>query len=186
MTGETRQNTRKPLDARTAESARAGDKDFKLSDSGGLYLFVAKTGHKTWRLKYRFGGKERRLVLGTYPEITLKRARELRDDAKRALRDGFDPSLEKKRARHSRKVGHQNTFEEFARAWHVTQSPRWKAVHADDVIKSLEQNLFGEIGGYPIDQINEVLLLGALRKVEARGADPPDAIISSRRRRIKR
>ena len=167
---ETTQKIRKPLDARTVQSARASDKDYKLSDSGGLYLFVSKSGHKTWRMKYRFGGKERRLVLGTYPEITLKRARELRDDAKRALRDGLDPSLEKKRARHSRKVGHQNTFEEFARAWHATQLPRWKVVHAEDVLTSLKQNLFAEIGGFPVDQIDEGLLLGALRKVEARGA----------------
>lgn len=146
------------------------ERDYKLPDSGGLYLFVTKAGHKSWRLKYRFGGKERRLLFGSYPDVPLKRAREMRDDAKRALRDGRDPGLESKRARHSRKVGHENTFEQFAREWHSTQVARWKPVHADDVMTSMEQNLFPEIGGFPVDQIDEGLLLAALRKVEDRGA----------------
>ncbi|WP_375429405.1 tyrosine-type recombinase/integrase [uncultured Sphingomonas sp.] len=141
-----------------------------MGDTGGLYLFVSMSGHRTWRLKYRFGGKERRLLLGAYPDVGLKRARELRDDAKQALRNGLDPGLERTRARHSRKVGHENTFEQFAREWHATQVPRWKPVHADDVIMSMEQNLFPQVGAIPVDQIDEGLLLHALRKVEARGA----------------
>ncbi|MDP1027773.1 integrase arm-type DNA-binding domain-containing protein [Sphingomonas sp. KR1UV-12] len=161
---------RKPLDARKVETAAPRDKDYKLSDTGGLYLFVSKSGHRTWRLKYRFGGKERRLVLGTFPDVGLKQARALRDDAKFALREGRDPGLERTRARHSRKVGHQNTFEQFAREWHASQVERWKPVHATDVLESMENNLFGEIGDFPVDQIDEGLLLHALRKVEARGA----------------
>ena len=153
-----------------ARKAIAKERDYKLADTGGLHLFVSKTGHRSWRYKYRFGGKERRLVLGGYPETSLKRARELRDDAKRALRDGRDPGLEAKRARVSRQVGHKNTFEQFAREWHTSQVPRWKLVHADDVLVSMEQSLFTEIGGIPVDQIDEGLLLHALRKVEARGA----------------
>ncbi|NJR80262.1 tyrosine-type recombinase/integrase [Sphingomonas corticis] len=153
-----------------ARKAVAADRDYKLADSGGLHLFVSKTGHKSWRLKYRFGGKERRLVLGTYPALSLKRARELRDDAKRALRDGRDPGLESKRARHSRKMGHENTFRQFALEWHAGQKDRWKDVHADDVLVSMERDLFPEIGQFPVDQIDEGLLLAALRKVEARGA----------------
>lgn len=150
--------------------AVAKDRDYKLTDAGGLHLFVSRTGHRSWRYKYRFGLKERRLVLGPYAEVSLKRARELRDDAKRALRDGRDPGLETKRARLSRQEGHKNTFEQFAREWHESQVPRWKPVHAEDVICSFQRDLFGEIGGYPIDQIDEQLLLHALRKVEARGA----------------
>ena len=169
MPGET-EEPREPLTAKKAEAARPRERDYKMGDSGGLYLFVAKSGHRTWRLKYRFGGKERRLLLGTYPDVGLKRARELRDDAKQALRNGLDPSLERTRARHSRKVGHENTFEQFAREWHATQVPRWKDVHADDVMTSMEQSLFAEIGGIPVEQIDERLLLHALRKVESRGA----------------
>lgn len=153
-----------------ARKAVARDRDYKLADAGGLHLFVSTSGHRSWRYKYRFGGKERRLVLGSYPDTSLKRARELRDDAKRVLRDGRDPGLETKRARVSRQVGHENTFEQFAREWHGSQVPRWKPVHASDVIGSMEQGLFPEIGGIPVDQIDEGLLLHALRKIEARGA----------------
>jgi hypothetical protein len=67
--------------------AKGKDKDYKLSDSGGLYLFVTKSGHRSWRLKYRFAGKEKRLVFGAYPEIGLAAARQMRDDAKRLLRE---------------------------------------------------------------------------------------------------
>lgn len=153
-----------------ARKAVPKDRDYKLADAGGLHLFVSKTGHRSWRYKYRFGGKERRLVLGTYPETSLKKARDLRDDAKRALREGNDPGLETKRARVSRQIGHENTFEQLAREWHATQVPRWKPVHADDVITSMQQSLFHEIGAIPVDQIDEGLLLHALRKVESRGA----------------
>ena len=150
--------------------AVAKDRDYKLADAAGLHLFVSKTGHRSWRSKYRFGGKERRLVFGSYPDVGLKQARELRDEARRALRDGRDPGLETKRARVSRLDGHKNTFEQFAREWHKGQLPRWKPIHAHDVIDSMQRFLFAEIGGYPVDQIDEGLLLHALRKVESRGA----------------
>ncbi len=146
------------------------DKDYKLADAGGLHLFVTAKGHRSWRYKYRFGGKEKRLVLGSYPDVTLRRAREMRDDARAALRVGRDPALESKRARHARKVGHADTFETFARAWHDLQKPRWKPVHADDVIDSMEKNLFPVIGPYPVADIDEGLMLAALRPVERRGA----------------
>lgn len=153
-----------------ARKAEARDKPYKLADSGGLHLYVTAAGGKSWRYKYRFGKQERRIVFGTYPDVSLKRARELRDDAKRALRDGRDPSLESKRARHSRQAGHQNTFEQIAREWHALQLDRWKPVHAEDVLTSMERDLFPKIGGFPVDQIDEGLLLSALRPVEERGA----------------
>ncbi len=153
-----------------ARRATARDRDYKLADAGGLHLYVTAKGHRSWRYKYRFGGKERRLVLGTYPDVSLKRARELRDDARLALKAGRDPSMESKRARHARKVGHADTFETFARAWHELQVPRWKPVHAADVIESMERNLFPVIGPYPVGDIDEGLMLAALRPVERRGA----------------
>ena len=153
-----------------ARKAHGKDRPYKLADSGGLHLFVTPAGGKSWRFKYRFGSKERRLVFGSYPDISLKKARELRDDAKRALREGRDPGLETKRARHARQTGHVNTFETFARAWHALQRSRWKPVHANDVLTTMERDLFPVIGGYPVDQIDEGLMLAALRPVEGRGA----------------
>ena len=147
-----------------------GEKAYKLADSGGLYLYVMPSGGRSWRWKYRFGGVEKRLVFGVYPEIGLKRARELRDDARTALKAGKDPALEGKRARHARKAGVQDTFEHFAREWHELQKSKWKPVHAADVIDSMERDLFPTIGGYPVADIDEGLMLAALRAVEKRGA----------------
>ena len=146
------------------------EKGYKVTDSGGLHLFVSPGGGKSWRYKFTFGGKERRIVFGAYPDVSLKRAREMRDDAKRMLRDGRDPSLEAQRAKHTRKVGHENTFEMFARSWHENEKSRWKEVHANDVITSMERDLFPSIGGFPVEEIDEGLMLAALRNVERRGA----------------
>lgn len=151
-------------------NAPVKDKPYKLADSGGLHLFVTPAGGRSWRYKYRFGGQEKRIVFGSYPEVNLKRAREMRDDAKRALREGRDPGLDSKRARLARQHGHENTFEKFAREWHAKQVDQWKEVHARDVIESMERDLFPVIGGFPVDQIDEALLLSALRPVEKRGA----------------
>jgi len=152
------------------KKAAPREKGYKVTDGQGLHLFVTPVGGKSWRFKYSWGGKERRIVFGSYPEITLKRAREMRDDARRLLREGRDPGLESKRARHARKVGHVNTFEMFARSWHEQQKDRWKPVHADDVITSMERDLFPVIGGFPVNEIDEHLMAAALREVEARGA----------------
>lgn len=146
------------------------DKPYKLADAGGLYLYVMPSGGRSWRCKYRFGGKEQRLVFGTYPDVTLKRAREMRDEAKGALKAGKDPALAAQRAKLARQIGHDDTFERFAREWFEAQKALWKPVHANDVITSMEKDLFPVIGAHPIGDIDEVLLLSALRKVEKRGA----------------
>ena len=98
-----------------ARKAVAREKDYKLADAGGLPLFVSAKGHRSWRWKYRFGGKERRPILGTYPDIGLKRARELRDEARAALKAGKDPALAAQRAKLARQVGHDDTFERMVR-----------------------------------------------------------------------
>lgn len=152
------------------KKAETREKGYKLTDGQGLHLFVSPGGGKSWRFKYSWGGKERRIVFGSYPEISLKRARELRDDARRLLRDGRDPGLETKRARHARRVGHENTFEKFAREWHEHHKDSWTPVHADDVLTSMERDLFPMIGAFPVAEIDEALMLAALRAVEKRGA----------------
>ncbi len=153
-----------------ARNAVPRDKDYKVADGGGLSLYVTTKGHKSWRLKYRFGGKERRLILGSYPDVSLRTAREMREEAKAALRIGRDPALERRRAAQVRKTGHEDTFEKFAREWHEAQKSRWREVHTNDVITSMERDLFPVIGGYPVNQIDEGLMLAALRPVEKRGA----------------
>lgn len=84
------------LTAIKCDSAKAKDKRYKLADSGGLYLEILPNGSKSWRMKYRFLGKEKRLVIGLYPTITLAKARKARDEAKTLLSEGIDPSEAKK------------------------------------------------------------------------------------------
>ncbi len=133
-------------------------------------MFVTKTGHRSWRLKYRYGGKEQRIVLGSYPDLSLKSARVRRDELRAVLREGKDPKLAMRRRKLVGPSLGGGTFESVAREWHKIQIPRWKMVHAEDVIASLERDLFPLIGDYPLDQIDEPLLLAALQKVEKRGA----------------
>lgn len=154
----------------TIRKAKGKDKDYKLSDSGGLYLFVTKSGHRSWRLKYRFAGKEKRLVFGAYPEISLAAARQMRDDAKRLLREGRDPAYERKKAKLANVVRHEHTFERFARDWHNLQKDSWTKVHAEDVLTSLERDVFPIIGALAVTDIDEALVLAALKPVQDRGA----------------
>lgn len=151
-------------------TAKAKDRDYKLGDSGGLYLFVSKAGHRSWRLKYRIGGKEKRLVFGSYPDMSLSDAREKRDAARRLIRDGLDPALEAKKLKLRSVISAANTFEALARDWHALQEPRWKPVHAEDVIGSLERDVFPSLGKLPIVEIDAAMTLAVLQAVERRGA----------------
>jgi hypothetical protein len=130
--------------------AKAGEKEFKLADARGLYLFVTKTGFRSWRWKFRFAGKEKRLVLGSYPEMSLGSAREARENAARLLKSGVDPSLQAKQLASIRLEEAAATFEAVAREWHSQQVSGWVPRHAADVLKSLEQDVFPKIGVLPI------------------------------------
>jgi hypothetical protein len=101
--------------------AKAGEKDYKLADARGLYLFVTKSGYRSWRWKFRFAGKEKRLVLGSYPEMSLGSAREARENAARLLKSGVDPSLQAKQLASIRLEEAAATFEAVAREWHGQQ-----------------------------------------------------------------
>ena len=153
-----------------ARQAKPGEADYKLADSGGLYLLVTKGGAKSWRLKYRFAGKEKRLTFGRYPEVSLVEARERRDQARRLLREMRDPAVETMKRRLAAEASAVATFEKVAREWHEFQSPRWVPVHASDVIRSLENEVFPHLGSVPMKEIDAPLVLAVLRKVEKRGA----------------
>lgn len=146
------------------------DKSFKKFDEKGLYIEVTTKGSKHWRFKYSFAGKEKRLAMGSYPEISLKEARDKRDEARKQIRDGLDPSHEKKMVKLRQSINAENSFESVARNWHNNQSQSWTQRHADTVIKNLEKDIFKIIGFRPIAQITAPELLLALRKIEDRGA----------------
>ncbi|GAJ47355.1 tyrosine-type recombinase/integrase [Aeromonas salmonicida] len=157
-----------PLSDITARQAKFNGKQQKLSDEKGLFLLVNQSG-KYWRLKYRYGGKEKTLSLGVYPEVSLKEARVKRDDARRQLAEGVDPGLVKKQSKIANKLASENNFEALAREWHQSQLARWTPVHAARVLKSLEVDVFPDLGVVPVAELTAPMMLDALRKVEKRG-----------------
>ncbi len=153
-----------------AKAARAGERDYKLGDSGGLYLFVTTKGAKSWRMKYRFGGKEKRLTFGLYPEVTLAEARDRRDEARKMLRGNRDPVVEERRRAAAEIAAAGATFETIAREWHEDEKPRWSAGQAGLIMRALERDVFPALGKLPVRDIDGPMLLTELRKIERRGA----------------
>ncbi|WP_288935117.1 integrase arm-type DNA-binding domain-containing protein [uncultured Sphingomonas sp.] len=159
-----------PLTDAQARKAPAKDKDYKLADSGGLYLFVTKSGYKSWRLKYRFANKERRLVIGAYPEISLVEARDERDRARRLLRDHRDPAIEERKRKMAAHAAAGATFEVVGKRWHEAQKPRWSPTQAVKVEQALTRDVYPAFGAMPLIDITGPMVLSMLRKVEKRGA----------------
>jgi integrase len=142
----------------------------RLADSGGLYLEVAATGSKRWFAKYRHAGKERRIALGGYPEVTLREAREARDAARRVRRGGTDPVLARKADKLAARARADTTFEGTAREFHETRRGGWSDTYAEKWLRLMERDLFPWIGAMALPDVSAPALLAALRRVEARGA----------------
>ncbi|MDA1305579.1 MAG: integrase arm-type DNA-binding domain-containing protein [Nitrospirae bacterium] len=159
-----------PLTDTAIRNAKPAPKSKKLFDSGGLYLEVAPNGGKWWRLKYRFGSKEKRLSLGVYPDVSLKNARERRDEARKLLANGIDPSENRKAKKAASVERGANSFEVVAREWFAKYSAHWSANHANRIISRLERDIFPWIGGKPIADLTPPQLLETIRRIEERGA----------------
>ncbi|HEU5047472.1 MAG TPA: integrase arm-type DNA-binding domain-containing protein [Rickettsiales bacterium] len=158
------------LTATAINNTKAKDKALKLFDGGGLFLLVKPAGGKWWRLKYRFGGKEKLLSLGTYPEVSLKEARERREEARKLLANGVDPSDNRKAVKATQVELAANTFEVIAREWWAKFSEGWTPGHADKVIRRLERCIFPWLGNKPIREITPSVLLTCIRRIEDRKA----------------
>ncbi len=126
--------------------AKPEAKPYKKADGGGMYLEVMPNGSKYWRLKYRFAGKEKRLALGVYPDISLSDARGRRDDARKLLAHDTDPGAVKQSQKRQTKQSAANSFEAIAREFHKLKSPIWTAHHATDWINILEREVQHEHG----------------------------------------
>ena len=157
-------------DAQCKKASSQGCKIRKLSDGGGLYLWVLEDGSKYWRLRYWLVGKEKSLSLGVYPFVTLKEARAKRDDHRKQLEDNLDPSAERKAARYKSLVANANSFEIVANEWHKKQVHTWVPHHATDVLRRLQVNIYPSLGKRPIAEIEARELLATIQKIEARGA----------------
>ena len=159
-----------PLTDISAKSAKPREKLYKLSDEKGLFLSVRPNGGKYWQMKYRFNDKEKTLSFGVYPEVSLKEARDKRDGARKQIKDGIDPSSEKKLAKLTRMVDAGNSFEHVAHEWHDKQRARYTAKHHKTVLTRLGNDIFPLLGSRPIGQIKAPELLVTIQKIEKRGA----------------
>ena len=151
-------------------ATKPAEKPYKLSDAHQLYLLVTPAGGKLWRMNYAFGGKQRALSLGAYPLVGLAAARQLRDDARLYLAKGCDPKTAKQMEALADAERMAATFEMVARKWFDRVKGQWAKVHASDVIRSLERDVFPYIGAYPIADLKPPKILEVLRAIEDRPA----------------
>ncbi|WP_231958670.1 tyrosine-type recombinase/integrase [Altererythrobacter sp. B11] len=150
--------------------AKPGEKDRKLTDSGGLYLLVKTSGTKSWLWKYRIHGKEKKLTIGRYPSVGVADARRARDQARELLDAGLDPSAEKKRSKVMAATAALDTFERVARAWHEQRKATLAPRYAQQILDRLEADVFPRIGALPITSVTPPQVLDAIRAIETRGA----------------
>ncbi|NBU43864.1 MAG: DUF4102 domain-containing protein [Betaproteobacteria bacterium] len=146
------------------------DKPYKLSDTGGLFLYVTPAGGKSWRWKYRVNGKEKTMTFGLYPDIGLAQARDLHAQARREKAMGSDPMVERMTTKLVKRIAADNSFSSVALSWHE----QWKSArnerHADYVLRRLQSDVFPIIGARPISEIQAIELVGMVKKIAARGA----------------
>ncbi|NWK98666.1 integrase [Sphingobium lactosutens] len=152
------------------KNAKPKERDYKLADSAGLHLFVTTKGAKSWRFKYRIGGKEKRLVFGLFPEVSLSEARDQRDVARALVRAGKDPVIEAEKAKQAAIAAAGATFKAIAEEWITDELPGWSEAHASRVRFRLEKDLYPSLGRMPIADITGPMVLRELRKIEKRGS----------------
>lgn len=159
-----------PLTDSALRNAKPQEKQYKLSDGGGMFLLVMPNGSRFWRLAYRFDGKQKLLALGAYPLISLIEARKKRDDAKRLLTEGQDPGEARKADRRQQKIEAASTFKVIAEEWFKNQDGRWVDSYATRIWSRIEDDLLPELGDRVAGEILPLEMLEVLRKIEARGA----------------
>ena len=152
-----------PLSTAKIKAAKPTGKTQRLFDERGLYLEVSPKGGKWWRLKYSFHSKEKRISLGVYPDVGLKEARERRDEARKLVANGINPSEHRKRSK-------ATTLQAVGEEWFEKQKSGWAPNYASKVKGRLENDVYPYLGSTPIAEVSPQALLSALRRVESRGA----------------
>ena len=159
-----------PLSDAKIRNAKPKPKPYKLTDGEGMFLLIHANGGKYWRFKYRFLGRERIMAFGTYPDVGIAEARELRAQARKVLAAGKDPGEAKKTAKRLAVLNNDNKFESIAREWHEKRKHEWKPSSASTALTRLESHVFPRLGHRPITEITAPEILSMLRVVESRGA----------------
>jgi len=156
-----------PLNVPKINALKPKGKDYKESDEKGLYLLVKKNGSKYWRMKYRINRVEKLLSLGVYPDVSLKDAREARDEARKQIRNGLDPSLMRKLEKAGSK---ENTFQAVAEEFLISNSHKWSESHQRHIKQCYERDVFPWIGSRPLKDLTALEVLTTLRRIVDRGA----------------
>ncbi|MGZ8293105.1 MAG: tyrosine-type recombinase/integrase, partial [Telluria sp.] len=161
----------KPLTDTQVKTAKPRERTYTLADGGGMYLEIAPTGSKIWRMAYRKeDGKSNRLTFGPYPEVSLSEAREKRATARKQRASGLDPAKVRRDEKMAKAAVEVHTFEAVARQWLKNTAVDRAVTTQEKNIAWLEKNVFPAIGSMPITAIKPTDVLNALRKVESRGA----------------
>ncbi len=143
---------------------------FKMFDERGLFLLVMPNGSKWWRFKYRYDNKEKLISLGVYPDVSLKTARERREEARQLLANNIDPGLQRKAQKSAKLSAASDSFEIVAREWYVRYAPGWAEHHGNRILRRFERDVFPWIGSSPIADLSAQTLLSVARRIEQRGA----------------
>lgn len=155
-----------PLTARQAEHAKPKEKEYKLTDSQGLYLLVKPSGAKYWRYKYHFAGKEKKLAIGVYPDVSLAQARLRRDEARKLLAENKDPSQEKQNQKRIHRTEQTNTFKAISTEWLLSKKQQWSQDYWKNTESRLKNYVYPFIGSRPVTEISPMEVLTCLRKIE--------------------
>lgn len=150
--------------------AKPEAKAYTLGDGRGLSLLIEPNGSKSWRFRYRFAGKPKMISLGVYPTITLADARSRRDDARKLVAEGKNPSEVRKEQKIALQTESESAFEKIATEWHQMKSAKWSEGYASDIMEAFQNDIFPYVGTRPIGEIKPLELLNVLRKIEKRGA----------------
>ena len=159
-----------PLTQKAIDAAKPGPKPIRMFDGQGLYLEVSPSGARLWRLKYRFLGKEKRLALGRFPEVSLKQARTKAFEARSTIAAGHDPSEVRRLQRRQAMAIAADSFELVARDWFQRHLATKAKGHREKVERRLERDVFRYIGKRPIATLTAPDILEVLRRIERRGA----------------
>jgi hypothetical protein len=158
-----------PLSATDVSKAKPKEKDYKLADGDGMYLLVTVSGGKLWRYDYRFDGKRKTIALGAYPAVSLAQARDRREDARKLLANGVDPSNVKKAQKQAGDDRAADSFEVIGREWYSAFQHQWTPGHATKLLSRMEKEIFPYVGAMPIEEIKAPDVLKVLKRIESRG-----------------
>jgi integrase len=159
-----------PLSDVAIRNAKPRERPWKLSDGSGLYVLINPNGSKWWRFKYVYGGREKLLSVGVYPDVGLKQARAGSVDARRLLSGGIDPGAVRKAAKAAKKAQEHNSVEAFCRTWLAFRADEWTPGTLEAITASFENWVFPRIGSRPLAEVTPAEIRIVVEAIDASGA----------------